>query len=104
MVGEKAYLRVKSLNLKRMGSRYIEILDSTEREFQAAMDTQLPSGPHSPTRYEIEQDDPTGETWNLTRLNKSGIVRIRGLPFRVTTMELAIFFSGCCNSTKTLFI
>jgi hypothetical protein len=30
------------------------------------------------------------------QLNKSGILRIRGLPFRVTPMELAIFFSGVC--------
>ena len=79
-----------------MGSRYIEVLETTQADFLRALSSR-DINEKSFSLFliinltELQEDM---DFLNPLILNNLGVVRLRGLPFRVTQEEVASFFEG----------
>jgi len=76
---EEDFMKALSLNRSHMGSRYIEIFESDERDYEKAKSFQKPNLSDSLSHL----------------INENvGVLRMRGLPYSCTDNDIYNFFSG----------
>jgi heterogeneous nuclear ribonucleoprotein F/H len=88
----EAWVRVQSLedeskalakNNKRLGKRFIDVMNATEEELTAAMES---TSTH--THMQTETDPASSSN------SEQGVLRLRGLPYNATDNDIAKFFAG----------
>ena len=76
------YHEALRMNLMRLGTRYIEIKQSDEANYNQAKHSNIPD----------LDDERLDQGYEEIVANEYGVLRCRGLPFRCTLQEILNFF------------